>query len=86
LANEWIEEVSVLGLSDPVWGQRVFAVMILKPNVKYNQEEFIKWCKTRMPKYSVPTVIKVVDKIAKNQLGKVNKKELLKLYENEFKK
>lgn len=83
LANDWIEEVSIIGLSDHVWGQRIMAVIVLKANVIFNQEEFVKWCKARLPKYSVPTIIKVVDKINKNQLGKVNKKELIKLYEKE---
>lgn len=88
LSNEAIEEVCVMGLSDQVWGQRVFAVLVLKPNAttSFSQKAFIEWCKTRLPKYSVPTVIKVVDKIEKNQLGKVNKKELVKFYEKEFKK
>lgn len=72
-------------LSNQTWGQRVFAVLVLKPNVNFSQKSFIEWCKTRLPKYSVPTVIKVVDKIEKNQLGKVNKKELVKHYEKEFK-
>lgn len=86
LSNEAIEEVCVMGLSDQVWGQRVFAVLVLKPNANFSQKAFIEWCKTRLPKYSVPTVIKVVDKIEKNQLGKVNKKELIKFYEKEFQK
>jgi len=87
LSNDMIEEVCVMGLSDPVWGQRVFAVMVLKPNAKesFAQKSFIDWCKTQLPKYSVPTVIKIVGKIEKNQLGKVNKKELIKIYEKEFK-
>lgn len=87
MANEMIEEVCVMGLKDSVWGQRVLSVLVLKPNAKANfkQDEFIKWCKTRLPKYSVPTVVKVVDKIEKNQLGKVNKKELIKTYEKEAK-
>lgn len=87
MSNDMIEEVCVMGLSDPVWGQRILAVLVLKPKAKgaFNQEEFIEWCKTRLPKYSVPSVIRLVDHIKKNQLGKVNKKELIRFYEKEAK-
>ena len=85
LAHAQIDDVAVMGLSDPVWGQRVFALLVLKPNVKeFKQDDFVQWCKTRLPKYSVPTLIKLIDKMPRNQLGKVNKKELIKIYEQEF--
>lgn len=85
LSHPMIAEVSVIGVSDPVWGQRVLAVLVAKPEERkhFIKEDFITWCKTRLPKYSVPTIIKMVDSIAKNQLGKVNKKELVKFYESE---
>jgi malonyl-CoA/methylmalonyl-CoA synthetase len=86
LANDLIEEVAVMGLSDLVWGQRVFALLVLQQSTKqtFNEREFLKWCKTRLPRYSVPTIVKVVESIPKNQLGKVNKKELIKIYEKQF--
>ena len=87
LAHPQIDDVAMMGLSDPVWGQRVFALLVLKSNVKeadFKQEDFVKWCKTRLPKYSVPTLMKLIDKMPRNQLGKVNKKELIKTYEKQF--
>jgi malonyl-CoA/methylmalonyl-CoA synthetase len=83
LGHPYIEDVSVMGLSDPVWGQRVFSLIVLKPSTKdlFNEKEFIEWCKTCLPKQSVPTVIKYIDVLPRNQLGKVNKKELVKNYE-----
>lgn len=86
LGHEMIDDVAVMGLSDPVWGQRIFALIVLKSNRNkvFNLEEFKNWCKTKLPKHSVPTLVKVIDKMTRNQLGKVNKKELIKIYENEF--
>ena len=82
LANDQIEDVAVMGLSDFVWGQKVFALLVLKKNpTDFCQEEFLKWCKTRMPNYYVPKVIKIVDIIPRNHMGKVNKKELVSFYE-----
>jgi non-ribosomal peptide synthetase component E (peptide arylation enzyme) len=33
-----------------------------------------------MAAYKVPTILKVVESIERNAMGKVNKKEILKLY------
>lgn len=83
LTNDKIEDVVIFGLKDPEWGQRVFALVVLKPNVvEFDLSEFKEWCKSRLPKYSIPRFVQVVDKIPKNQLGKVNKKELILLYES----
>lgn len=87
LGHDLIDDVAVMGLSDPVWGQKVFSLLVLKQNVQkenFNLNEFKKWCKTRLPKQSVPKVVKIIDKMPRNQLGKVNKKELIKIYEKEF--
>lgn len=82
LANDVIEDVAVMGLSDLVWGQRVFALLVIRKKKTFDKDEFIKWCKLRLPKYSVPTVIKITESIPRNQLGKVNKKELIQFYES----
>ena len=81
-----IDDVAVMGISDPVWGQRIFSLLVLKAETadKFDQSEYVKWCKSRLPKQSVPTLIKVIDKMPRNQLGKVNKKELIKTYEKIF--
>ncbi len=86
LGHPLIDDVAIMGLSDPVWGQRIFALIVLKQNStnKFDFDEFKKWCKSRLPKYSVPKVVKIIDKMPRNQLGKVNKKELIKVYEKEF--
>lgn len=81
-----IEDCAVLGIKDSKWGQRVFSlVQIHKTKLgEYKEEEFIKWCKTNLPKYSVPSLIELTDKIPRNQLGKVNKKELIQVYERKY--
>ncbi len=86
LSNENVEDVAIMGLSDPLWGQRIFALLVLKPQTasKFTQDEFKTWCKANLPKYQVPKLIKIIDKMPRNLLGKVNKKELIKIYEKEF--
>lgn len=70
LAHPQIEEVSVMGISDPVWGQRIFSLIVLKPEFtaeQFDKAEYTRWCKERLPVASVPTLVKIVD-----QLPKVN--------------
>lgn len=84
LSYPLVEDVAVMGLEDHIWGQRVFSLLQLKLEfVKiFDKKEFVTWCNQYLPKYSVPTVIEIIDKIPRNQLGKVNKKTLIRNYEN----
>jgi len=79
-----ISDCAVMGLRDEKWGQKVFALIELKDEYieEFDQQGFKKWCSKSLPKYSIPSVIQITKKIPRNQLGKVNKKELIKVYEN----
>lgn len=79
LQHPEVQECSVLGLSDITWGQKVAA--IVKPGVSnLTQESLQKWAKDRLPKHKIPSVIKFVDYIPRNNMGKINKKGLIKEY------
>ena len=56
-----------MGISDPEWGQRIFSLIVLKEDCadKFDKAEYIKWCKTRLPRASVPTLVKTIDKLPK---------------------
>ena len=75
-----------MGITDSMWGQRVFSLLVLKQNseTKFVEKEFTNWCKLHLPKQSVPTLIKIIDKMPRNQLGKVNKRELINKFEKIF--
>ena len=71
-----------MGMTDPVWGQLVFSLLVLKqPDKIFDEKRFKSWCSERLPKYSVPSIVKFVDKLPRNMMGKVNKRELVKEYE-----
>jgi len=66
LGYKQIEDVAVMGISDPTWGQRIFSLIVLKPGIfekDFKKDEYVKWCKERLPKASVPTLIKIIDKM-----------------------
>jgi len=42
------------------------------------KKELKSWAETVLPLYSVPSIIKIVEEVPRNALGKVDKKSLLK--------
>ncbi len=78
LENPAIQDIAVVGLEDLTWGQKVAAVIVLDGGSDLTLEDLRRWCKGRMPDYLIPTVLKVLDEMPRNHMGKVNKKELVK--------
>ncbi|XP_063217318.1 malonate--CoA ligase ACSF3, mitochondrial-like [Bacillus rossius redtenbacheri] len=78
LGHPDIRECAVVGLPDITWGQKVAAVVVAEEGREVILSKLREWSKARMAPYCVPTVLKVVDKLPKNTMGKVNKKDLVK--------
>ncbi|CAG2060219.1 unnamed protein product [Timema podura] len=78
LTHPSISECAVVGLKDDTWGQKVAAVAVLKPGCEVSLSELRQWSKERLASYASPSVLKVIDTLPKNAMGKVNKKELIK--------
>jgi malonyl-CoA/methylmalonyl-CoA synthetase len=74
-----VDECVVIGVKDLEWGERVTAVVVLHPGKKEEDltlEQLRDYCKTKLASYQCPTQLKIVDKLERNAVGKVNKKEL----------
>ncbi len=83
-ANKDIADVIIFGVKDLKWGEIICAYLKPRGDLHaFNHDEFLKWCKQRMPKQNVPKIIKLFTDMPRNHLGKVNKKELIKQYEKE---
>jgi acyl-CoA synthetase (AMP-forming)/AMP-acid ligase II len=71
LSLNFIDEAAIVGLEDEEWGQRVAAVVTLMDTTK---ELYLKDLKEilrkNMAPYKIPTVLKVVDEIPRNKMGK----------------
>ncbi|KAK0077299.1 hypothetical protein PV325_001308 [Microctonus aethiopoides] len=77
LGHPDIIDCAVVGLPDITWGQKVAAVAVTREGSEILLSQLRKFGKKSLPDYAVPTVLKIVDKIPKNALGKVNKPDLL---------
>jgi len=81
LSHPNIKDCAVLGIEDQEYGQRVAAILVPNnKNEKIELEPLREWGKKQMAYYKVPSIILQVDEIPKNAMGKVNKKELVKLF------
>ncbi|VEN42059.1 unnamed protein product [Callosobruchus maculatus] len=78
LAHPEIKDIAVVGLKDATWGEKIAALVVLEENSNLTLDGLRQWASEYLPKYSLPTVLKTVEVIPKNAMGKVNKKELIK--------
>ena len=71
-----ISEVAVIGIPDPVWVERVHAVVVLKENTTATEKEIIVFCKDHLASYKAPKSVEFVESLPKNPQGKILKKEI----------
>jgi len=86
--HDAVSEVAVVGIPDEKWGERPLAMVVLKEGSKGQvPEQDLKDFVMRfvedgtIPKYGVPDRIEEVSEIPKTSVGKLNKKEIRKMYQ-----
>lgn len=80
LTHPRIIDCSVMGIPDEKWGERVAALIVAEDDKGINEVELKAWCEETLPLYTIPSVIKYVNVIPRNAMGKMNKKELKKMF------
>ena len=76
-----IEECAVIGVPHAKWGETVLALLVLKTGQEMGEDEVEEFCKGRMAPYKRPRIVKFVDSLIKNAMGKTMKDELKKMYD-----
>ncbi|KAM8945952.1 LOW QUALITY PROTEIN: malonate--CoA ligase ACSF3, mitochondrial [Pelodytes ibericus] len=77
LAHPSITDVAVIGAPDATWGQRVAAIVKLCDGHTLSLQELKDWARVVMDPYCIPAELIRVEEIPRNQMGKINKKQLL---------
>ncbi|MGW6454954.1 acyl-CoA synthetase [Streptomyces sp. NPDC055078] len=71
---------AVIGVPDPDWGERVHAVVVLKPGARATAEDLRAHCKTLIAGYKAPRTAEFRDALPLSPAGKILKRELRKPY------
>ncbi|QMU55912.1 MAG: AMP-binding protein [Candidatus Mycalebacterium zealandia] len=84
LEKNGVAACAVVGVEDGVWGQRVAAVVALENGKSLSLTELKQWLEPRLAPYKIPSLLENVDELPVNALGKVQKPELVKIWEGEI--
>lgn len=75
---DYIKEAVVLGIPDEKWGQKICAVFV--GSTKIDVSEIQEKLKEILPSYKIPKMIKQIEKIPVDEMGKINLIELQSLF------
>lgn len=71
-----IKEAVAVGLPDPYRGETVKVYIVLKEGERATEQEIIDFCKQRMAKHKVPTLVEFRQELPKTLVGKVLRRTL----------
>jgi long-chain acyl-CoA synthetase len=77
--HDLVDEAVVVGVEDTLGSERVQAFVVTKHTCA--EETLLAYCRARLADYKVPRSVIFVDDIPKSPLGKILRKDLLRVYE-----
>ena len=75
-----VVESAVVGIPDAKWGEKVVALVVTKQGDKMDLKNIQTFCKEHLHSWKSPKEIRFVDMIPKNTMGKILKKEVIKIF------
>ena len=74
-----IAEAGVVGMAHEVYGEEIKAFVVARDGERLDPGEIIAFCKERLPSYKTPKLVRIVQALPRNLVGKVLHAELRKL-------
>jgi acyl-CoA synthetase (AMP-forming)/AMP-acid ligase II len=76
LSHPAVQDCAVVGLPDEKWGERVTAVVQLRPGQKVTQDDVRSFVKERLGSVKAPKQVEVWPDLPRSKVGKVLKTEV----------
>ncbi|HEY0296058.1 MAG TPA: AMP-binding protein [Bordetella sp.] len=77
--HDAVDEVAVVGIPDERWGDRIEALITLKPSTRVDEAALLAFCKERIASFKVPKRIVISDLMPKGPTGKIQKLDVIKV-------
>ena len=77
--HEAVDEVAVVGVPDPNWGDRIHAVVSLRPGHALEPETLRHFCRDRIAGFKIPKTIEIWRELPKGPTGKIQKRTILEI-------
>ncbi|MEM0440727.1 MAG: AMP-binding protein [Candidatus Caldarchaeum sp.] len=85
--SDAVKEVSVVGVPDPVVGEKIVAAVVLKPDRSSEEVEKIReLCDKKLSEYKRPSEIVLVDEIPKSLVGKMLRRKVREIVQQKLSK
>ncbi|HLG06714.1 MAG TPA: acyl-CoA synthetase, partial [Gemmatimonadales bacterium] len=75
-----VADCAVVGIPDAEWGERIGAAVELKPGRRLDLEELQGWARDRLAPYKIPRMLRCVEALPRNAMGKIIKPEVARLF------
>jgi long-chain acyl-CoA synthetase len=83
MAHPAVRDAAVVGVPDPVLGERVAGVVQLSEYAQsVEPDEILNFATERLADYKVPEALEIVDQIPRNTLGKIDRQSVLTMILN----
>ena len=71
-----LTDAAVIGVPAPSGGEKVVAVVVLRPGVALDEDALRQYCRERLAGYKVPRQVVAADDLPRSMLGKVLRKQV----------
>ena len=80
-AHPSVRACAVVGTPDVYWGNAVSAAVVVDDGHDLTRESLRDWARDKLAPYKLPQIVRVVDSLPMNAMGKVVKPEVRKLFD-----